>query len=219
MVDQRGRSITILAALASLPLWIACGARADEAGSKTPHSNGPRANAQRLEQRINALGRFGANPEGGVSRVAFSTADIAGREYIQSLMRDAGLEVQIDAAGNIIGRRAGTDPALPVIMTGSHIDSVPQGGNYDGDVGVLGAIEVAEMLREHDIVTRHPFEFVVFTDEEGGLGGLLRRDDPGLRRLAQGRLNPRAEFRSVRSGELPRPPQCGTPRPTSRRDG
>jgi N-carbamoyl-L-amino-acid hydrolase len=92
-------------------------------------------------------------------------------EYVTSLMRAAGLEVRVDAAGNIIGRRAGTDPALPVIMTGSHIDSVPQGGNYDGDVGVLGAIEVAELLREHGIATRHPFEFVVFTDEEGGVVG------------------------------------------------
>ena len=88
-----------------------------------------------------------------------------------SLMREAGLEVRIDAAGNIIGRRAGTDPGLPVIMTGSHIDSVPQGGNFDGDVGVIGAIEVAELLREHGIATRHPFEFVVFTDEEGGVVG------------------------------------------------
>jgi N-carbamoyl-L-amino-acid hydrolase len=79
--------------------------------------------------------------------------------------------VRIDTAGNIIGRRAGTDPALPAIMTGSHIDSVPQGGNYDGDVGVLGAIEVAELLHEHGIATRHPFEFVVFTDEEGGVVG------------------------------------------------
>jgi len=131
----------------------------------------PRAKAERLEQRIHALGHFGANPAGGVSRVAFSAADIAGREYITSLMRDAGLEVRIDAAGNIIGRRAGTDPALPVIMTGSHIDSVPQGGNYDGDVGVLGAIEVAELLHEKGIATRHPFEFVVFTDEEGGVVG------------------------------------------------
>jgi N-carbamoyl-L-amino-acid hydrolase len=131
----------------------------------------PRAKAERLEQRIHALGHFGANPAGGVSRVAFSAADITGREYITSLMRDAGLEVRIDAAGNIIGRRAGTDPALPVIMTGSHIDSVPQGGNYDGDVGVLGAIEVAKLLHEKGIATRHPFEFVVFTDEEGGVVG------------------------------------------------
>ena len=131
----------------------------------------PRADASRLEARIQALGRFGANPEGGVSRVAFSAADIAGREFVKSLMRDAGLEVRVDAAGNILGRRAGTDPSLPVIMTGSHIDSVPKGGNYDGDVGVLGAIEVAELLRDGKIETRHPFEFVVFTDEEGGTVG------------------------------------------------
>jgi N-carbamoyl-L-amino-acid hydrolase len=141
------------------------------AAAAAPGDTAPRANTQRLEQRIHALGRFGTNPAGGVSRVAFSDADVAGRDYIMSLMRDAGLEVRIDAAGNIIGRRAGTDPPLPVIMTGSHIDSVPQGGSYDGDVGVLGAIEVAELLREHDIATRHPFEFVVFTDEEGGVIG------------------------------------------------
>jgi N-carbamoyl-L-amino-acid hydrolase len=131
----------------------------------------PRADAARLERRIHELGRFGANPEGGVSRVAFSAADIAGREYVKSLMRGAGLDVRVDAAGNVIGRRAGTDPALPVIMTGSHIDSVPKGGNYDGDVGVLGAIEVAELLQAKGIATRHPFEFVVFTDEEGGTVG------------------------------------------------
>jgi N-carbamoyl-L-amino-acid hydrolase len=131
----------------------------------------PRADAVRLERRIQELGRFGANPEGGVSRVAFSAADIAGREYVKSLMRDAGLDVRVDAAGNIVGRRAGSDASLPVIMTGSHIDSVPKGGNYDGDVGVLGAIEVADLLRTHHIETRHPFEFVVFTDEEGGTVG------------------------------------------------
>ncbi|MGE0032225.1 MAG: M20/M25/M40 family metallo-hydrolase, partial [Steroidobacteraceae bacterium] len=131
----------------------------------------PAADPGRLEARIRALGTFGANPEGGVSRVAFSAADIAGREYVKGLMRDAGPEVRVDAAGNIIGRRDGTEPGLPPIMTGSHIDSVPQGGNYDGDVGVLGAIEVAELLREHGIATRHPIEFVVFTDEEGGTIG------------------------------------------------
>jgi N-carbamoyl-L-amino-acid hydrolase len=131
----------------------------------------PRADAGRLERRITELGRFGANPGGGVSRVAFSDADIAGREYVKSLMRGAGLEVRVDAAGNIIGRRAGREPGLPAIMTGSHIDSVPQGGNYDGDVGVLGAIEVAELLGKHAIATRYPFEFVVFTDEEGGTVG------------------------------------------------
>jgi len=131
----------------------------------------PRADPARLEQRIHELGRHGANSGGGVSRLAFSAADVAGREYVKSLMREAGLEVRTDPAGNIVGRRTGTDPALPVIMTGSHIDSVPQGGNYDGDVGVLGAIEVAELLRSHGISTRHPLEFVVFADEEGGTVG------------------------------------------------
>jgi N-carbamoyl-L-amino-acid hydrolase len=133
----------------------------------------PMASATRMEARIHALSQFGANPEGGVSRVAFSDADIAGREYVKGLMRDAGLSVRVDAAGSIIGRRDGSDPRLPAIMLGSHIDSVPHGGNYDGDVGVIGAIEVAQLLREHAIATRHPLEIVSFTDEEGGLVGSL----------------------------------------------
>src|SRR5262245_62734099 len=131
------------------------------------------ANAERMQQRVAELGKFGANPEGGVSRVAFSAADVAGRDYIRKLMRDAGLAVRVDTAGNIIGRREGTDPKLPAIMTGSHIDSVPGGGNYDGDVGVLGAIEVAQLLNEHGMRLRHPLEIVSFTDEEGGLIGSL----------------------------------------------
>jgi len=129
------------------------------------------ASPERMEQRIQALSRFGANPEGGVSRVAFSEADLEGRRYIKVLMQDAGLEVRVDTAGNIIGRRAGSEDTLPPIIFGSHIDSVPGGGNYDGDVGVIGAIEVIELLNEHGIQTRHPIEVVSFTDEEGGLTG------------------------------------------------
>jgi N-carbamoyl-L-amino-acid hydrolase len=129
------------------------------------------ASAQRMEQRITALSTFGANPGGGVSRVAFSESDLAGREYIKTLMREAGLDVRVDTAANVIGRRDGSDPGLPVIMFGSHIDSVPGGGNYDGDVGVIGAIEVAQLLHEHGVGTRHPLEIVSFTDEEGGLIG------------------------------------------------
>ena len=131
----------------------------------------PRAEAARLESRIRELAQFGANPDGGVSRVAFSAADVAGRRYIHSLMEDAGLEVRVDTAGNLIGRRPGTDPRLPVIMTGSHIDSVPHGGNYDGDVGVLGALEAVALLQAQGIQMRHPLELVVFTDEEGGTVG------------------------------------------------
>jgi len=130
-----------------------------------------RADPQRMEQRILALSEFGANPAGGVSRIAFSDADLAGREYIMDLMREAGLDVRVDTAGNIIGRREGSDDSLPPIMFGSHIDSVPGGGNYDGDVGVIGAIEVAQLLHENGVRTRHPIEVVSFTDEEGGLTG------------------------------------------------
>src|SRR3970282_1907967 len=111
--------------------------------------------------------------EGGVSRVAFSEADVQGRNYIISLMNEAELSVRIDRAGNIIVRREGRDSSLPPILFGSHIDSVPGGGNYDGDVGVVGAIEVAQLLHEHDVATRHPLEIVSFTDEEGGLIGSL----------------------------------------------
>ena len=130
-----------------------------------------RANPERMEQRIKTLGEFGTNPEGGVSRVAFSDADLAGRAYIMDLMREAALSVRVDTAGNIIGRREGSEAGLPVIMFGSHIDSVPGGGNYDGDVGVIGAIEVVQLLKENGISTRHPLEVVSFTDEEGGLTG------------------------------------------------
>jgi N-carbamoyl-L-amino-acid hydrolase len=129
------------------------------------------ASPERIEGRIQALSQYGANPEGGVSRVAFSEADLAGREDIKALMRDAGLDVRVDTAGNLIGRRAGREDGAPTILFGSHIDSVPGGGNYDGDVGVIGAIEVIELLNEHGIVTRHPLEVVSFTDEEGGLTG------------------------------------------------
>jgi N-carbamoyl-L-amino-acid hydrolase len=86
-------------------------------------------------------------------------------------MREAGLEVRVDAAGNLVGRRPGRQDSLPPILIGSHIDSVPGGGNYDGDVGVIGALEVVELLNANDIVTRHPIEVVSFTDEEGGLTG------------------------------------------------
>lgn len=129
------------------------------------------ADSGRLQEHLMQLAQFGANPEGGVSRVAFSDADVAGRAYIKRLMEAAGLQVRIDSAGNLIGRREGADQKLPTIMLGSHTDSVPHGGNYDGDVGVIGAIEVAQQLRDRRVKLRHALEVVDFTDEEGGLVG------------------------------------------------
>ena len=121
----------------------------------------------RLWGTLQKLGELGRNPEGGVSRVGFTEADLAGRAYVMGLMRDAGLEVRVDPAGNIFGRRAGTE-SLPVILFGSHIDSVPHGGNFDGDVGSLGAIEVIRTMGDQKVKTRHPLEVVIWTNEEGG---------------------------------------------------
>ena len=133
--------------------------------------SGLHARPERMESRILTLGKFGLNPQGGVSRVAFSEADKQGRAFIIGLMKSAGLVVRIDAAGNIIGKRAGKNPLLQVIAFGSHIDSVPFGGNYDGDVGVIGGIECIELLNEAGIETEHSLELIVFSDEEGGLTG------------------------------------------------
>ena len=130
-----------------------------------------RVNGARIGEHLSALAEFGKNPQGGVSRVAYSEADAHGREYVLGLMRAARLETNIDAAGNLIGRRAGSEATLKPLLFGSHIDSVPEGGNYDGDVGSLGAIEVAQTLAENNIVTRHPLEVIIFQNEEGGLVG------------------------------------------------
>jgi len=160
-----------------------------------------RASPERMETRILALAQFGANPEGGVSRVAFSDADMDGRNYIKELMVRAGLDVRVDAAGNIIGRRAGSEDGLPPILIGSHIDSVPGGGNYDGDVGVIGAMEVVELLNAHGIRLRHPLEVVSFTDEEGGLTGSRamagKLTEEGMRVVSHAGLTIRDGIRKV----------------------
>src|SRR5207248_4951818 len=117
----------------------------------------PRVNADRLREHLEALSVFGRPAGGtfgdGVSRVAYSDADVAGRAYVMKLMEAAGLTPRIDAAGNIFGRRAGTQDSLPPVLFGSHIDSVPNGGNFDGDLGSLGAIEVVETLNEARVTT------------------------------------------------------------------
>jgi beta-ureidopropionase / N-carbamoyl-L-amino-acid hydrolase len=153
--------------------WIWCVAvlLSPELASPAAQTHVPVADSGRVQEHLAELARFGVNPEGGVSRVAYSDADIAGRAYVKSLMDAAGLDVRIDAAGNLIGRREGTDRKLPTIVVGSHTDSVPHGGNYDGDVGVMGGIEAAQQLRDRHVRLRHALEIVDFTDEEGGLVG------------------------------------------------
>lgn len=132
----------------------------------------PRIDAARLQATLEQLSTFGRPAGGsfadGVSRVAYSDADVAGRAYAMGLMREAGLDPHVDAAGNITGTRAGSDPALKPIVIGSHVDSVPGGGNFDGQVGSMAAIEVVRVLKEHHLVTRHPLEVTLWSNEEGG---------------------------------------------------
>lgn len=130
-----------------------------------------RVNGQRLNQHLAELAQFGKTPEGGTHRVAYSAEDLQARDYAMKLMREAKLDVSIDAAGNIIGRRAGSDASRKPLMIGSHIDSVPAGGSYDGQVGSMGAIEVAQTLAENNVRLRHPLEVVLFQNEEGGTIG------------------------------------------------
>lgn len=123
--------------------------------------------AERLKGLLTEISAFGKRSEGGVSRLGFSEADQRARAWLVSEMRETGLDVWVDAAGNIHGRRAGTEPGLPVILFGSHIDSVPEGGIFDGTLGSLGALEVLKTLSARGRETRHPLQMVVWADEEG----------------------------------------------------
>ena len=165
--------------------------RAQATGSNKFH-----VDSQRLQGTLEKLSEFGRNPEGGVTRTGFSETDLAAREYVSGLMKQAGLQVRVDPAGNLFGLRAGSEK-LPILLFGSHIDSVLHGGNFDGDVGSIGAIEVIRALNDGSVKTRHPLEVVIWSNEEGnhfGLGtlgsgvaaGLLgpeilvRKDEQGL---------------------------------------
>ncbi len=134
-----------------------------------------KVNERRIEQRIMELAKFGKDSLGRNYRVAFSEGDRQGREYYMGLMKAAGLEVSIDYAGNIIGKRKGKDPSKKPIAFGSHIDMVPDGGNYDGVVGSMGALEVMEVLKENNIITEYPLELIIFSNEEGGTIGSMAK--------------------------------------------
>jgi N-carbamoyl-L-amino-acid hydrolase len=129
-----------------------------------------RVNGERLNA---ALGQFDAigRTATGINRVAYSDFDLAGRRFTIDLIRAAGLEPRVDAGGNILARLPGSSPSLPPILVGSHVDSVTDGGNFDGPVGSFGGIEVARSLREQNVRLKHPLEVVVFQNEEGGTIG------------------------------------------------
>lgn len=128
-------------------------------------------NVQRIESRIFELAKFGRDESGHGYRVAYTKGDIEGRAWFMDLMKKAGLDPTIDVAGNIIGKRKGKNPSLKPIGFGSHIDMVPDGGNYDGTLGSISALEIIEILNENNVVTEHPLEVIIFGNEEGGTIG------------------------------------------------
>lgn len=129
-----------------------------------------RVNFPRLRQDLAELGAIGRTPEGGVSRPSWSEADIQARRWLHERITSAGMDSRVDAAGNIFGR---WQPGSPVVLVGSHIDSVPNGGSFDGALGVLAGLECLRRIKEEGLRLRYPLELVAFTDEEGAFGGFF----------------------------------------------
>lgn len=125
----------------------------------------------RLLASLEAMAEVGLQPDGSICRRGFSAEDRQGRERLSEWMIDAGLSLRIDAAGNLIGRLEGLDPSLPALVTGSHLDTVPTGGRYDGTLGVLAGLELVRSLQDASLRLRHPFELIVFADEESTMVG------------------------------------------------
>ncbi len=130
-----------------------------------------RVDGDRLWARLEALGEIGAvlgpNGERGNARLALTDEDRDGRDVVMSWMHDLGLSVVIDAVGNVIATRAGTDAGAAPVIVGSHIDTVRTGGRFDGNLGVLAGLEVLETLEQHSVSTVHPISVAFFTNEEG----------------------------------------------------
>ena len=126
-----------------------------------------RIDGARLWQSLMDLARIGGTPKGGVCRIALTDLDRQGRDLFVQWAREAGCSIRIDAIGNIFARRAGADDSLPPVMTGSHIDTQPTGGKFDGNYGVMAGLEVVRTLNAAGVRTRAPIEVAVWTNEEG----------------------------------------------------
>lgn len=133
----------------------------------SPSVTSLRIDGRRLWDSLMALAQVGATARGGVCRLALSDLDRQGRDLVTEWGRAAGLAVTVDRIGNVFMRRAGRNPALPPVMAGSHIDTQPTGGKFDGNYGVLAALEVVRTLDDHGIETEAPIEVAFWTNEEG----------------------------------------------------
>lgn len=126
-----------------------------------------RVNGERLKETLEKMAEIGATPGGGVQRLALSKEDKRARDLFVKWLEQIDLEIQIDEMGNIFGKRPGRKRNLPPVMTGSHIDSQPKGGRFDGIFGMMGALEVLRTLHEHQVTTQRPMTIVNWTNEEG----------------------------------------------------
>lgn len=132
----------------------------------------PTVDRQRILTELRAFARIGYSPDGGINRLAFSRADRQARQVLLHRLRSLGLEPRIDAFGNVFGRLPNAaEPDLPPVLVGSHLDTVPGGGRFDGAAGVVAALEVVATIRQHGIVPRRPIEVVSFTCEESSRFG------------------------------------------------
>jgi len=133
-------------------------------------------NINRLEKDLLELAKF-SDTDNGITRLSFTPTYFKGRDFVEDLMKEAGLQTRVDSVGNLIGRIEGKDSNKKVIAFGSHIDTVPNGGKYDGAIGVLGAIEIIRTLKEMDYEPIHPLEVISFINEEGSapvnIGGVF----------------------------------------------
>ncbi|CZQ92847.1 peptidase m20 [Trichococcus palustris] len=134
-----------------------------------------RANIQRIQDHIETIGRYTATPGEGTTRLSYSEEDRLARAYIKQQMSRYGLAVREDAVGNIYGRLEGTLPGAPAVIVGSHFDSVPNGGSFDGPAGVVTGLEVAALFQEQQLVPAYPLEVIAMIEEEGSRfgGGVL----------------------------------------------
>ena len=126
-----------------------------------------RVNGKRLWDSLMELAKIGATPKGGVKRLTLTDLDRQGRDLVTGWARELGMSVTVDQIGNVFMRREGTNPALPPVMTGSHIDTQPTGGKFDGNYGVLAGIEVVRTMNDLGIKTEAPIEVAFWTNEEG----------------------------------------------------
>jgi allantoate deiminase len=146
-------------------------ARANGAEPADPSTSPARADPSRISAMLSDVAEIGADPTGGISRLAFTLAEREAHALVGGWLRELGLAVRQDAVGNTLAERAGSLASAPAIGLGSHLDSVPHGGRFDGIVGVVGAVEAVRLLEENRVRTAHPLRVVVFAGEEGARFG------------------------------------------------